>query len=193
MEIGLANFGRETTVKRQTNHNLKNEFPNIEDLSTLFVSKFFTTKIIVCIVPKSNCLRRHQDDSLCKLQTSTMSEQPGIYVVFPSDLSYGAEDETLNTNSGSTRPAYSLVSVLAMRTGWCPLSCPTMINVRWLRLHSHFLCIFIVAFSNFIVESCQKWSTFLISGQLLQAQHPYIKIQGLPHNLALFKLMEKSP
>ncbi len=35
------------------------------------------------------CLMRHQDDSLCKLQISTMSEQLGIYVVFPSDLSYG--------------------------------------------------------------------------------------------------------
>ncbi len=76
-------------MKRQTNQNRKNEFPNIEDLSTLFASKFFTTKIIVCIVPKSNCLRRHQDDTLCKLQIITMSEQPGIYVVFPSDLSYG--------------------------------------------------------------------------------------------------------
>ncbi len=85
----MANFGREITVKRQTNQNLKNEFPNIEDLSTLFAGKFFTTKIIVCIVPKPNCLRRHQDDSLCKLQISTMSEQLGIYVVFPSDLSYG--------------------------------------------------------------------------------------------------------
>ncbi len=89
MEIRLANFGRETTVKRQTNQNLKTKFPNIEDLSTLFTCKFFNTKIIVCIVPKSNCLRRHQDDSLCKLQISTMSEQPGIYAVFPSDLSYG--------------------------------------------------------------------------------------------------------
>jgi hypothetical protein len=70
----LANFGRETTVKRQTNQNLKNEFPNIEDLSTLFAGKFFTTKIIVCIVPKSSRLRRHHDDSLCKLKISTMSE-----------------------------------------------------------------------------------------------------------------------
>ncbi len=85
----MANFGRETTVKRQTNQNLKNEFPNIEDFSTLFAGKFFTTKIIVCIVPKPNCLRRHQDDSLCKLQISTMSEQLGNYVAFPSDLSYG--------------------------------------------------------------------------------------------------------
>ncbi len=85
----MANFGREITVKRQTNQNLKNEFPNIEDLSTLFARKIFTTKIIVYIVPKPNCLRRHQDDNLCKLQISTMSEQLGIYVVFPSDLSYG--------------------------------------------------------------------------------------------------------
>jgi hypothetical protein len=51
LAIGFAYFGRETTVKRQTNQNLKNEFPNIEDLSTLFAGKFSPPKSLFAYCP----------------------------------------------------------------------------------------------------------------------------------------------